>query len=391
VTDAAPIETEQAAGDDAPRRTLVLGVVVAPGLAHELTVELVAEIEDELSSRYASVQWDTELTVDRLVEPGQPLTAIFDAARRKLLESRWDLGIVVTDLPLHVRRRPVTHRVSPTHSVAVVSLPALGALALRQRLRRTLVRLVGELLGGEHEESESGRWAERERSRQRALVRELVSDTPTEPGGLRLLFVPAVLAGNARLLVGMVRANRPWRFAARLYGVLIAALAVGLVSIVFADHWRIAVAMWWERLAILCLASTVGATIAIIVVHHLWERAPDPRVRAQAVLFNFATSATIIIGIATLYVALSVLLAAAVWLMVTPSLFEEVLGRDVGVREYAAIVWFFTSLGALGGGLGAALESDEQVREAAYVSRGGAVEQAERRHRGRRRASTHAG
>ena len=387
MTDAAPVETESAARDDAPRRTLVLGVVVAPGLAHELTAELVAEIEHELSTRYPSVRWDTELTVDRLVEPGQPLTAIFDAARRRLLESRWDLGIVVTDLPLHVGRRPVTHRVSPTHSVAVVSLPALGAVALRHRLRRTLVQLVGELLGGERDESEPGRRAERGRSRQRALLRELVSDTPDEPGGLGILFVPAVLAGNARLLVGMVRANRPWRFAARLYGALIAALAVGLVSLVFADHWRIAVAMWWERLAILCLVSTVGATVAIIVVHHLWERAPDPRVRAQAVLFNVATSATILIGIVD-----------PLRRTVRPPRGRRVAHRHARAssrRCSAARSVCGSTRGSsgssprsatLGGGLGAALESDEQVREAAYISRGSAGERTAVRRR-RRRAS----
>ena len=378
-------ETESASRDDAPRRTLVLGVVVAPGLAHELTAEVVADVEQELSTRYPSVRWDTELTVGRLVEPGEPLTAILDAARHRLLESRWDIGIVVTDLPLHVARRPVTHRVSPTHSVGVVSLPALGAVALRHRLRRTLVQLVGELLGGERDESEPGRRAERGRNRQRALLRELVTDTPDEPGGLRILFVPAVLAGNTRLLVGMVRANRPWRFAARLYSALIAALAVGVLSLVFADHWRIAVAMWWERLAMLCVVSTVGATIAIIVVHHLWERAPDARAGAQAVLFNVATSATILIGIVALYVALFVLMAAGAWLIVTPGVLEEALGREVGLRDYAGIIWFFTSLGALGGGIGAALESDEQVREAAYLSRGSAGERTEVRRR--RRAS----
>lgn len=98
--------------------------------------------------------------------------------------------------------------------------------------------------------------------------------------------------------------------------------------------------------------------------------------RAQAVLFNFATSATILIGIATLYLALFVLLAGGAWLIVTPSVFEEVLGHDVRFRDYVAIVWFVTSLGTLGGGLGAALESDEEVREAAYVSPGDAGEPA---------------
>jgi hypothetical protein len=50
------------------------------------------------------------------------MTEIIDAARRKLLDANWDLGVVVTDLPLRVGRRPVSRQVSPTHGIAVVSL-----------------------------------------------------------------------------------------------------------------------------------------------------------------------------------------------------------------------------------------------------------------------------
>jgi hypothetical protein len=349
-------------------RTLVLGVVVAPGIAHDLTAEIVAELEEDLNERYGTVRWETELTVDRLVSPGASTTDVIEAARRKLLESRWDLGIVVTDLPLHVGRRPVTRQISRTHGVALVSLPALGAIKLRARLLRTLVELVGALLGSEQAEGQTDTRARFGRRWRTGLLRELTTDTAERPGGLAVLFVPAVLLGNVRLLLGMVRANRPWRFTARLYGALVAALAAGVLSLVFADHWRIATAMSWWRLGILCVVSIAATTAAIVVVHRLWEHAPDARARAQVILFNAATAATIVLGLLTLYVVLFVLLAGGAWLVVTPNVFSHAVGRDVELRDYAAIVWFFTSLGTLGGGLGAALESSEAVREAAYTS-----------------------
>jgi hypothetical protein len=349
-------------------RTLVLGVVVAPGIAHELTAEIVAELEHDLNRRYGTVEWETELTVDRLVSPGASTTDVIEAARRKLLESRWDLGVVVTDLPLHVGRRPVTRQVSRTHGVAVVSLPALGAIKLRARLLRSLVELVGALLGGERDERRTDTRARLGRHWRRGVLRELTADTAERPGGLAVLFVPAVLLGNARLLLGMVRANRPWRFTARLYGALVAALAAGVLTLVVADHWRIATAMWWWRLTILCAVSIAATTAAIVVVHRLWEHAPDPRARAQVVLFNAATTATVVLGLLTLYAVLFALLAGAAWLAVTPSVFSHALGRDVELRDYGAIVWFFTSVSMLGGALGATLESSEAVREAAYTS-----------------------
>jgi hypothetical protein len=93
------------------------------------------------------VEWQTELAVDRLVAPPAQTTELIEAVRRKLLDEHWDLGVVVTDLPLRVGRRPISRQVSPTHGIAVVSLPALGALHLAPRLRRTLRELVGDLVG----------------------------------------------------------------------------------------------------------------------------------------------------------------------------------------------------------------------------------------------------
>jgi hypothetical protein len=110
----------------------VLGFVVAPGLAHDVTSRVADELVEDLRERHGAIDWRTELLVDPLVVPPAPTTEILDAARRRLLlDSDWDLGVVVTDLPLRIGRRPVSRHVSPTHGVAVVSLPALGAINLR--------------------------------------------------------------------------------------------------------------------------------------------------------------------------------------------------------------------------------------------------------------------
>ena len=102
----------------------------------------------------------------------------------------------------------------------------------------------------------------------------------------------------------MVRANRPWRLAARLYRSLVAAIAVAGVGLVTADVWRLADAAGWERLLALSAVSILATVVSVIAAHGLWERVPDPRVRDQVILFNFATTATVVIGILSLYLAL---------------------------------------------------------------------------------------
>lgn len=344
-------------------------MIVAPGLARDVTAKIASELAHDLEALDLGVEWRTDLAVDRLVAPPAQTTEIIDAARRKLLNEDWDLGVVVTDLPLRVGRRPVSRQVSPTHGIAVVSLPALGALHLAPRLRRTLLMLVGELVGdGGSQWSGDGALARLRRRWGRGVLQELATETADRPGALRFLFVPEVLFGHLRLLVGMVRANRPWHLAARLYRALLAAVVAGAYGLVTSDIWRISATAGSTRLALASIASISFTSGAVIVAHGLWERAPDRRLRDQVILFNFATTATVLIGIATLYAALVLLTFATAELLLSPDALASVLGHSVGAADYATLAWFIASLATVGGALGAGLESDEAVREAAYAS-----------------------
>jgi len=348
---------------------IALGVIVAPGLARDVTAKIASELAHDLEALDLGVEWRTELTVDRLVAPPAQTTEIIDAARRKLLDANWDLGIVVTELPLRVGRRPVSRQVSPTHGIAVVSLPALGALHLAPRLRRTLLELVDELVGdGGAQWSGDGALARLRRRWGRGLLQELATDTADRQGALRFLFVAEVLASHLRLLLGMVRANRPWRFAARLYRALLAAVVAGAYGIVTSDIWRVSATTGSTRLALVSIASISFTSGAVIAAHGLWERAPDRRLRDQVILFNFATAATVLIGIATLYAALFFLIFATAELLLNPHALASGLGHPVGTGHYARLAWFTASLATVGGALGAGLESDGAVREAAYAS-----------------------
>jgi hypothetical protein len=370
--EAAPTKPEAASAGQQraePQADIVLGVIVAPGLARDVTAKIASELAHDLEALDLGVEWRTELTVDRLVAPPAQTTEIIDAARRKLLDANWDLGVVVTDLPLRVGRRPVSRQISPTHGIAVVSLPALGALHLAPRLRRTLLELVGELVGdGGGQWSGDGALARLRRRWGRGLLQELATDTSDRPGALRFLFVPEVLASHFRLLLGMVRANRPWRLAARLYRALLAAVVAGAYGLVTSDIWRISATAGSTRLALASIASISFTSGAVIAAHGLWERAPDRHLRDQVILFNVATAATILIGIATLYAALFLMIFAAAELLLSAQALGSGLGHAVGTGDYAALAWFTASLATVGGALGAGLESDEAVREAAYAS-----------------------
>jgi hypothetical protein len=344
-----------------------VGVVIAPAISDELTAGLVDDIREELEARFRDVRWALQLLDDGLVEPPADDSEIVGAARQLLLARAWDLVVVLTDLPLSLARRPVVAHASPTHGVAVVSVPALGTLAVRRRLRDAVLRLLGALLGEARDEGTDGRSDAARWRRIGSRLRELGSEVGGQAPLLR--FTTRVFTGHLRLLFGMVRANRPWQLAARLSRALAAAAAAGIFALVTPDIWSLASALGWQRLTVVSVGSVVAIGVTLIVGARLWERVADPRTRQQIMLFNIATTATVVIGVAAFYVALFVLSLLAALLLVVPSLLADAVSHPVTFRDYVEVAWLTSSLATVGGALGAGLESDEAVRRAAYTYR----------------------
>jgi uncharacterized membrane protein len=328
--------------------TVTVGLVASPGPAAELAARVVEQLPASLSGRVPAVTWQVQLALDRLVEGPADLSQLIAAARRRLLEEDWQLVVCVTDLPLQTARRPVVAHASATHSVAVLSLPALGPVAVASRALDTIVRLVAALLTGDHDHT----------------ARELGPRVKLDQGAVRV--VAGVLSGNLRLLLGMLRANRPWRLAVRLSRALVAAVAVGVFALVTSDVWRLATTLGPLRLAAIAAGSIVAVVLTIIVGADLWERAPRTAAREQVILFNLVTVVTVVIGVLALYLELLALTAVGVLLLVPDAALADALGRPTSAGDRLAVAWLACSLATIGGALGAGLESDEAVREAAY-------------------------
>ena len=175
-----------------------------------------------------------------------------------------------------------------------------------------------------------------------------------------------VLRGNVRLLLGMVAANRPWRLAVGLSRALAAALGAAAFALVTSDIWRLADSLGPVRLAGLTLLSVGATVVTLIVAHELWEHGGDGLRREQAVLFNAATTITVVLGVLVLYAALFALALAGGWLVLANGPLAKTLGHPPNPSDYLRLAWLVSSLSMVGGALGGGLESDETVRQAAY-------------------------
>jgi hypothetical protein len=369
-----PSSADAQAQAGAPRSDVVprgaapvrLGLLVSPVMDADRAAELRDQLRDDLSRRYPDVEWELALERERLVVPPVHLTDLVEALRDRLLAEQWDLAVYVTELPLRLRRRPLLTHASPTHGVALVSLPAVGVVQRRHRMRDALADAVGALIGDPLHKRE-GRATLSRRLRAERRLRELAAEVDDDPRRQTVVFVARVIGGNVRLLLGMIAANHPWRLVGHLSRALLGALAAAVFALVTSDVWRIAAGLDVLRLAVVAVGSMTAAIVTLIVAHRLWERAQEPHAREQVALFNLATLATVAFGVASLYAGLFLASLAGAGLLIDSSLFASQVGHGVDFWTYVRLAWLASSLATAGGALGAMLETDTTVREAAYA------------------------
>lgn len=353
-----------------PESLVRVGIVATSGISEPLLEELGAGLLEDVSVAIPAIAWHVITLIDSEVAPPVELSDLLRRAREHLLEQHCQLTVMLTDLPLEVGRRPVLSHASRAQSAAVVSLPAHGAIALKSKTRRSMVNAVSALMGVEVIPGPGDVSRHRHPRRRRlAQVRLRELGTPVSPHPSGVVFLARVVMGNLHLLAGMLRANQPWRLTLHLTRSLTAAAATVAAALVTSDIWRIAGQLGTLRLALVTVASIVGIAATLIIGAGLWERSPSPRARQQVVLFNTATTATVLVGVFALYVMLFALSAVGTFVLVPGRLLSSVLQHHAGYVDKVQVAWLVGSLGTVAGALGAGLETDEAVRMAAYAHR----------------------
>ncbi|MFF1297465.1 MULTISPECIES: hypothetical protein [unclassified Streptomyces] len=266
----------------------------------------------------------------------------------------WDIVVALTDLPLHSHGRRLAVNLDHEHRLALLSLPSLGGLRLQTRARRAVEEAVLGLAGPQTTGAEGPPRSQ-----------------PLEKGTDDLRYVVGGPRGYLRVLVGMVRANRPWRLVPGLSKALAAALATGAVATVNSTVWSLAASLSTPRLVIAMVGSVAIMIGWLIVDAELWHRSAERsrEARQRARLYNASTVVTVGIGVLVCYVGLMVI--NWVWALFTlnDQVFASVTQSPLQAEEYWTLSWFVASVATVGGALGSGLESDEAIRAAAYSKR----------------------
>jgi hypothetical protein len=341
-------------------RTVNVVLLSDPDLPTELADRLVVDLPGLLTDRVsADVTWRVDEVLNPLAGDEQvTVTHMVEVVGSRMPELGWDLGICLTDLPRRAGRQPVVAELSPSHRIALVSLPAFGTLRLYPRVREAVLGLVAHLFAEHPAAADSTRLG---------AARPLAWDQADGHAGT--LFVVPGARGHLRLLAGMVRANRPWRLFRGLSKAMAGVFAVAAFALTSSDVWRLAPPLGPGRQAVLTVGTIAILVSWLVVDHELWEHPEDRHARGRAVLYNVATVVTLTLGVLVLYAMLLAVLVVPVWLLLDGGVLATVTGHRPTWTDYVDIVWFTASASMVGGALGAGLEDDSVVRLATYGAR----------------------
>jgi hypothetical protein len=329
---------------------------VAQRLAKELADLLAQRVDDhvrwEVRTGWGSVAPRRDGGVEALLD---------DVVSRRQQES-WDVAICLTDLPLHAQRVPIVVRTSARRRVAVVSLPALGLRQLNA-VRAVVPGLVKELL---RESTGDGEVLDKERLRQLVGIVAAINRVLDQSVDGEIGLVASRMGGGLRLVIGMVRANRPGRALLGLSKLLVGAFGTAAFALTTNTIWQMGDSLSPLRLTVIMVLG-VGSLIAwLIVAHDLWEKPGNGTPPELARLFNIGTVLTLCLATAVSYVVLFIGTAAAALLLIHPSVLAQSVAGRVGLRDYLTLAWIVSSLATVGGAIGSGLEDEETVRAAAY-------------------------
>lgn len=336
-----------------------LGLMSAPELPAQIAGELAEELPELLSRRHHG-RWDVVLAEEPLLAGREGVGEILDAAAASRAEHEWDAALCLTDVPLRDGTGPLVAAIAAEERIAVVDVPAFGATLVKPRVREAAISLVAEI--AEEAIDDSHRLVQPRATQ--ALMPITRRTVEGERASIRYVL-PAVV-GHARLLAGMVRANRPWRAFTGLGAAVVAAFGTGAYALLSTTIWQLSVRLSWPRLLAIMLASVTAMVMWLIAAHGLWQGKQVAARRKEAALYNTATALTIAIAVVLGYLALFALLCGVSAVLIQGQVFKANAGEAAGPGTYAGMAWLGAAIGTVAGALGSKFESIERVRRATY-------------------------
>ncbi|MBD8507422.1 hypothetical protein HT102_13110 [Hoyosella sp. G463] len=305
-----------------PPRVLVLA---EPGLATQASREALRRLEAE--------NYDISLSTRSLPLDDDGEIILSSTASETGDGNAPDIIIGVTELPRLAEDGPNAIDIESRADAALISLPGLGATGLPRKIANAITTVL---------------------------------QTGTE--GRRTAF-GARFPRWPRVLLGMVRVNRPWRLVPSLSSAMAAAAATAAFGIFFSSIWMMATALHPARLTLITAMSIAAMTLWLIAYNRLWDPPGARGKHTHAAVYNLATVLTVGLGVSMMYVGLYIATFIAALIVISWDFLGTTLGEPASLADYAKLAWLSTSMGTVAGALGSSAEDKDEIQRAAFANR----------------------
>ncbi|GGC61999.1 hypothetical protein IEU95_12900 [Hoyosella rhizosphaerae] len=278
-------------------------------------------------------QWDVTVRTRSFPLNDNGEILLSDAASSDKEDADFDIVVGVTELPRLTSDGPAALDMTPDADIALISLPGLGPLGLRSKLAQE--------------------------------IRTILQAEPPLQQTTQMVRFPAML----RLLLGMVRVNRPWRLVPSLSSAMAAAGATAAFGVFYSSIWEMATALSPLRLSLITAMSITAMTLWLIIYNRLWDSPRHHGSRVNALVYNVATVLTLVAGVGLMYLGLYLATFAAALTVISWDFLGATLGEPAALAHYATLAWLATSMGTVAGALGSSAEDTIAIQRAAFGNR----------------------
>lgn len=358
-----------------------IGIISAPDLPASQAEKIQGNLAEKLAAEVDNqVEWRVEVVISPLTGSAENIKDIFDEAKKLLQKYDWEYAICLSDLPSFSGKNVVLAESNVADGVALISLPAFGAMPTTKRIRKATVHMVKELyywhmdkdiklpnngIGPLDREKDRKKFQKIKEAFHFSIIRRIHPPGDNEEKRVRFIIWSRI-SGLIRVLFGMAVANRPWTIMPSFKGVVALAFATGAYGLIFPTLWKLSVSYELPRFFIIMIASILAMIVWIVLAHDLWEKPNKKNNNNLRRLFNAATIMTLTTSILMYYVALFALFLVAVTIFVPPGLFSNQTGQEISILNYFKLAWLATSVSTAAGAIGSGLEKTDEVRKMTY-------------------------
>lgn len=242
--------------------TYTIGLVPSPGVAHKLVDNAIPKIQQHLHERISDVdKWHFESKVDLLIGSAEDVHESIDKAAELKEEYDWDFVICITDLPSISGNKVVISDFNSEKQVSMLSLPALGWINLERKLVKSMTALVEQLY---HNNT-------KERPKVHPLIKPKAVDPREDESSKRRYINRYFILGWLQLILGLTRANEPWKNLFNFKKIISVAFATGTYVSIFSMPWELSVQYSTLRFIVLMIISILGMAGWLLYAHQLFE------------------------------------------------------------------------------------------------------------------------